>query len=207
LADVMMPQLDGFELLRAIRVDSALHDIPLIMLSARAGEESRIEGIAAGADDYLVKPFNARELLARIEAHLKMALMRREAAERANYRTAQFESLVDQAPVGIHLIDRDFRIRQINPIGKLIFGDISDLIGRDFAEVIHLLWTKPYADEVVQRFRHTLETGESLMVPELAEWRIDRNRTEYYEWRIDRILLPDGDYGVVCYFRDISAQV
>jgi PAS domain S-box-containing protein len=207
LADVMMPQLNGFELLHAIRAEPALHNIPLIMLSARAGEESRIEGMAAGADDYLVKPFNARELLARIEAHLKMALIRREATERANYRTAQFEILVNQAPVGIYLIDADFRIRQINPIAQLIFGDIPDLIGRDFAEVIHLLWTKEYAQEVVLQFRHTLETGESFAVSERAEWRIDRNRTEYYEWRIDRILLPDGHYGIVYYFRDISAQV
>ncbi|MBV8357065.1 MAG: response regulator [Deltaproteobacteria bacterium] len=207
LADVMMPQLDGFGLLRAIRVDSALRDVPLIMLSARAGEESRIEGMAAGADDYLVKPFNARELTARIEAHLKMALMRREAAERANYRTAQFEILVNQAPVGIYLIDADFRIRQINPIAQLIFGDIPNLIGRDFDEVIHLLWTKEYADEIVQHFRHTLETGEAFAAPEIAQRRLDRNRTEYYEWRIDRILLPDGQYGVVCYFRDIAAQI
>jgi PAS domain S-box-containing protein len=207
LTDVMMPQLDGFELLRAIRTDIVLQDIPLIMLSARAGEESRIEGIAAGADDYLVKPFNARELMARIEAHLKMALMRREAAERANYRTAQFEILVNQAPVGIYLVDADFRIRQINPIAQVIFGDILDLIGRDFAEVIRLLWAREYADEVILDFRHTLETGESFAMNERGEWRIDRNRTEYYEWRIDRILLPDGQYGVVCYFRDISAQV
>jgi len=207
LTDVMMPQLDGFELLRAIRADSLLQDIPLIMLSARAGEESRIEGIAAGADDYLVKPFNSRELMARIEAHLKMALMRREAAERANYRTAQFEILVNQAPVGIYLVDADLRIRQINPIAELIFGDIPDLVGRDFPEVLHLLWAREYADEVILDFRHTLKTGESFAVNERGEWRIDRNRTEYYEWRIDRIRLPDGQYGVVCYFRDISAQV
>ena len=82
LADVMMPQLDGFGLLRAIRDDSALASMPIILLSARAGEESRVEGLQAGADDYLVKPFTARELMARVEAHLKMANLRRETAER-----------------------------------------------------------------------------------------------------------------------------
>lgn len=82
LADVMMPQMDGFQLLRAIRDDSALAGTPIILLSARAGEESRVEGLHAGADDYLVKPFAARELLARVEAHLKMANLRRETAER-----------------------------------------------------------------------------------------------------------------------------
>ena len=66
LADVMMPRLDGFGLLRSIRSDPSLGSIPVILLSARAGEASRIEGFEAGADDYLVKPFTARELVARI---------------------------------------------------------------------------------------------------------------------------------------------
>src|SRR5215469_6217505 len=82
LADVMMPRLDGFGLLRAIRDDSALASTPVILLSARAGEESRVEGLQADADDYLVKPFAARELLARVATHVKMANLRRETAER-----------------------------------------------------------------------------------------------------------------------------
>ena len=82
LADVMMPQLDGFSLLRALRDDAALASTPIILLSARAGEESRLEGLQAGADDYLVKPFTARELMARVEVHLKLAKLRRETAER-----------------------------------------------------------------------------------------------------------------------------
>jgi PAS domain S-box-containing protein len=82
LADVMMPHLDGFGLLRAIRDDSALAGTPVILLSARAGEESRVEGLEADADDYLIKPFAARELLARVAVHVKMANLRRETAER-----------------------------------------------------------------------------------------------------------------------------
>jgi DNA-binding NtrC family response regulator/signal transduction histidine kinase len=82
LADVMMPQLDGFGLLRAVRDDAVLAGTPIILLSARAGEESRVEGLQAGADDYLVKPFTARELIARVEVHLKLAKLRRETAER-----------------------------------------------------------------------------------------------------------------------------
>ncbi|MGB7355699.1 MAG: PAS domain-containing protein, partial [Acidobacteriaceae bacterium] len=82
LADVMMPQLDGFGLLRAIREDSTLAATPVILVSARAGEESRVEGLEADADDYLIKPFVARELLARVAAHVKMANLRRETAKR-----------------------------------------------------------------------------------------------------------------------------
>jgi CheY-like chemotaxis protein len=69
LTDVMMPKLGGFELLRAIRDDPQLRDLPAIMLSARAGEEAQVEGLDAGADDYLSKPFSARELTARVNAN------------------------------------------------------------------------------------------------------------------------------------------
>ena len=70
VTDVMMPRLDGFGLLRAVRDDPALRDLPVIMLSARAGEEAKVEGLDAGADDYLTKPFSARELLARVAANI-----------------------------------------------------------------------------------------------------------------------------------------
>jgi signal transduction histidine kinase len=81
LTDVMMPRLDGFGLLAGLRADPRSREVPVIMLSARAGEESRVEGMEAGVDDYLIKPFSARELLARVGAHLQMARIRREAAE------------------------------------------------------------------------------------------------------------------------------
>jgi len=91
LADVMMPQLDGFGLLRAIREDSSLASTPVILVSARAGEESRVEGLEADADDYLIKPFAARELLARVAAHVKMASLRRETAEREERMRSEAE--------------------------------------------------------------------------------------------------------------------
>ena len=143
LTDVMMPGLDGFGLLRELRGDAKLCSIPVIFLSARAGEEARIEGLHAGADDYLIKPFSARELLARAESHLKMAQFRHEAGEAIRLRTAQFETLLDQAPLGVYLVDADFRIRQVNPAALPVFAHIpGGVIGRDFDEIIHLLWEK-----------------------------------------------------------------
>jgi PAS domain S-box-containing protein len=82
LSDVMMPGLNGFELLHALRADPRTRELPVLLLSARAGEESRIEGMNAGADDYLGKPFSARELVARVGAHLELARVRRDAAAR-----------------------------------------------------------------------------------------------------------------------------
>jgi DNA-binding response OmpR family regulator len=75
LSDVMMPRMDGIELLSRLRAEPRTAAVPMILLSARAGEKAKIEGLDAGADDYLIKPFSARELLARVEAHLKIALL------------------------------------------------------------------------------------------------------------------------------------
>jgi two-component sensor histidine kinase len=74
-------------------------------------------------------------------------------------------------------------------------------------EPVHTLWEKRYADEVVSIFRHTLQTGEPYATQRRDEFRIDRERLEYYEWSVERITLPDGSYRVVCYFRDIAEQV
>jgi signal transduction histidine kinase len=87
-----------------------------------------------------------------------------------------------------------------------VFGDIPNLMGRDFAEVLHLLWPVDYATLLVERFRNTLETGVSYVSPQVSEEGLARRRATYSEWQIHRIPLPDGRYGIVCYFRDISPQ-
>ncbi len=100
LSDVMMPKLDGFELLHALRSREMTRSVPFIMLSARAGEEARIDGLHAGADDYLVKPFTARELIARVEAQLTRARLR--ALEDAH--ASRLESVFHNAPVGVVIV-------------------------------------------------------------------------------------------------------
>jgi PAS domain S-box-containing protein len=93
LSDVMMPRLDGFGLLAAMRGDDAIKDTPIILLSARAGEGAKVGGLRAGADDYLIKPFSARELLARIETNLRLANMRRETGRLLKEETQILELL------------------------------------------------------------------------------------------------------------------
>ncbi|WNZ26977.1 response regulator [Leptolyngbya sp. NK1-12] len=78
LTDVMMPEMDGLQLLQALRANPQTRGISIMLLSARAGEEAMIEGLAAGADDYLIKPFTVRELLARVETHLQLTRLRQE---------------------------------------------------------------------------------------------------------------------------------
>ena len=96
LTDIMMPTLDGFGLLRALRADPRTQSIPVIFLSARAGEESKVEGMEAGADDYLVKPFSARELMARVSAHLQIARVRREATLKERELRKELEKELDE---------------------------------------------------------------------------------------------------------------
>jgi PAS domain S-box-containing protein len=213
VTDAMMPNLDGFGLLKAIRSDHHLHDIPVIMLSARAGEEARIEGLEAGADYYLTKPFSGRELIAQVNANLKVAQLRREATrqlERSSddlsRRTAQYETLLSRAPLGVYVVDADFKIVEVNPTAMPVFGDKA-VIGSDFGNTMRTLWLEDYASELISLFRHTLETGEPHIATERSEHRADRGQIEYYEWQIHRITMPDGRFGVVCYFRDISLTV
>ncbi|MFC4062181.1 SpoIIE family protein phosphatase [Planomonospora corallina] len=90
VSDVMMPHLDGLRLVAALRADPRTASVPVLLLSARAGQEASIEGLEAGADDYLVKPFSAAELLARVRANVELARMRN---HHTRWRTAMIESL------------------------------------------------------------------------------------------------------------------
>jgi PAS domain S-box-containing protein len=120
---------------------------------------------------------------------------------------ARFETLFHSSPVGMYMVDADFRLRNISEHTRAVFGDIKDLMGRDFAEVVHILWPPQVAAEILTHFRRTLATGECYRSPEFSAERFDHKVHEYYDWQIHRIALPDGRYGVVCYFLDISARV
>ena len=121
LTDIMMPGLDGLGLLRAVRSNPATGTLPVIFVSARAGEEMRVEGLEAGADDYLVKPFTAGELRARVGTHVQMALMRRRASQREAELRAEAETARDRAQNvlesitdGFVSLDPDWRVTFVN---------------------------------------------------------------------------------------------
>jgi signal transduction histidine kinase len=122
LADVMMPKLDGFSLLRKLRADTDTQSIPIIIVSARAGENEVVRGMERGADDYLVKPFSSRELLARVHAHVELARIRRQAAERerelraeADSQKAMLETILNQMPAGVVVAKA--------PSGEVVFAN------------------------------------------------------------------------------------
>ncbi len=100
LSDVMMPAVDGFGLVGALRAHPVTRTLPIILLSARAGEEARIEGLQSGADDYLVKPFTARELLARVDTHLRMSHLRQDAARAIRAAEERLRLAIESADLG-----------------------------------------------------------------------------------------------------------
>lgn len=121
--------------------------------------------------------------------------------------SAQFSAIINQSPVGMYAVDSNLRLRRINPKARPIFGPIENPVGRDLREVLYTLWPHDAADEIIERFRTTLETGEPFSSRNPSEVP-DRNRQhEYYDWELHRIPLPGGQYEVVCYITDVSAHV
>jgi PAS domain S-box-containing protein len=119
ISDVMMPRLDGLGLVAAVRADARTAGVPVLLLSARAGQEASVEGLRAGADDYLVKPFSAVELLARVRSNLEMARFRN--------RESQFRrTLVDSLQEGFFVTDEEGTILEANQAFLTLVGYSPD---------------------------------------------------------------------------------
>ena len=130
---------------------------------------------------------------------------RKQAEQALQERSTQFQTLLDEAPLGVYLVDDELRIRNANPQACALFGSTA-LFGRHLVDLMRELWPARALD-VIERFRHTLETGEPYELREGRNLRAEPPAPEYFQWRIHRIPLNNGRPGVVCYFRDISAQV
>jgi signal transduction histidine kinase/DNA-binding response OmpR family regulator len=158
VTDVMMPGLDGFELVRRIRSEPSLKSTQVIMLSARAGEESRVEGLEHGADDYLVKPFAARELVAKVASRLGQANARRQMlAERDRLR-----ELLSQVPAIVNFLSGpDLMIEFAHPLAVKAAGG-RQLEGKTLLEAFPEFRGQPFAETIHRVFR----TGEAVSVQE-----------------------------------------
>jgi len=129
LLDVMMPGMNGYEVCRRIRLAPDLAPIPILMLTALDDAASRLEGINAGADDFLSKPFDRAELRARVRTIVRLNRYRKLIEEKE-----RFLRLAEMLPHGIVLLDTEGRIRFANPAlaGLLRLSRVEDLLGQDF---------------------------------------------------------------------------
>ena len=174
LTDVMMPHLDGFGLLNALRGDERTREIPIVMLSARAGEEARIEGLEAGADYYLTKPFSARELLARVEANLKLARLRQESGKQeqklrleAEIARQEVETILSSINDGFYVLDLDWRYTYVNDrycamAGKkrenLLGQNVWDLFAEAVDTDVYVRFHQSMREQTPLQFEHLYST-------------------------------------------------
>jgi len=208
LSDVMMPALDGFALLKELRADPRTSAVPLILLSARAGEDARVEGAQAGADDYLVKPFAAEELVARVGGQLVRAKERaRVAVEIAAARDLLTEVLA-QAPVAISVLRGPDHIFELaNQFQERLIAN-RQLIGRRAADAVHEL----VGQGIIQLLDRVYATGEPY-VARAMPLRIDRLGNGQIEEVVVTFLLypfraPSGQViGVIAVTADVTDEV
>ncbi len=144
-----------------------------------------------------------RELTARIWTRLER--LRADSMLRQN--EGLFAALIDQAPMGVYVIDAQFCVQQINSRAMPAFEKVEPKIGRSLTDVMHIQWGKEAGDELAAIFRHTLDTGEPYVSPGFSNIRADLGQQKTYEWQTLRVTLPDGQYGVVCYFNDITERI
>ncbi|HEU4643632.1 MAG TPA: PAS domain-containing protein, partial [Gemmatimonadaceae bacterium] len=187
VTDIMMPRVDGTALIEALRADARTSDIPVIVLSARAGEEAVLDGLEHGADDYLVKPFSARELLARVRTHLELARARAESQQRL---TTVVESIND----AFLTLDHAWRFTYVNRHAEALLGRARDsLLGR-------VMWTELDADGAGPLFH-----------PELRRAAEERTMVSYETWEpavarwLDVRAYPSPD-GLAVHVRDITPR-
>ena len=165
LTDAMMPGIDGFELLRRLRAQPETRAIPVVILSARAGDEAKVEGLHAGADDYLTKPFSARELVARVGTQLKLAHLR----ARAESERERFYALLQQAPVPIAVYDGpDLRIAYRNEAAVAIVR--ADAQGKAFVDAFPELVGSPLHEALLRVYQTGVgSAGPAVPIPLRAE--------------------------------------
>lgn len=216
LTDVMMPGLDGFGVLRALRNDPETQAKPVILLSARAGEEARVEGLQAGADDYLVKPFASRELLARVSSHLKMARVRAEAAEverslraEAELERGRLRESFTLAPAAMALLSGpDHRFSFANSAYLKMAGRdrMDQLIGKTVREALPEL----KGQGVVELLDQVYQTGEPFAATE-RETRLNRHGSEeltYLSFSYHPMRNVAGDVeGILVHAVEVTEQV
>ncbi len=202
LSDVMMPRLDGFGLIAKVRASESLRHLPVMLLSARAGEEAKVEGLQAGADDYLVKPFSTNELLARIRTQVALGRERRQNERDAQAREAHVRALIDASPAMLWTTDNDGRCTYLS-------RRWYDYTGRTSEQDLGMGWLDNVHPDDAARSGEIFLAANAARQAFSFDYRL-RARDGSYRWFIDAGMPrmtasgePDGYVGTVI---DIHAR-
>ena len=197
VSDITMPRLDGFGLLKKLKANLTTRNIPVIFLSARAGEEARVEGIEAGADDYLIKPFSAKELLARVGNTIAINKTRLGTEK-------EFFNLFLQLPAHIHVFTGpDHIVEFFHPLGKKIIG--RDITGQKIREALPEFEGQGFFELLDKVF----QTGETVSLPASRAVVEGENGQEEYYYNITYLPWRDAIgsiRGVLQFTFDITEQ-
>lgn len=187
LSDVMMPKLDGFGLIARLRSIDSLRQMPVILLSARAGEEAKLEGLQSGADDYLVKPFSTNELLARVRRQIGFGRQRQQAEREAARRDAYVRSLIDTSPATLWTSDVD---------GQCTYRSQRwyQFTGRLLKQDLGLGWLENLHPEDTQRCKEIFLQANFDRRPFSVDYRLRRHDGSY-RWVADAGMPRSDDAG------------
>lgn len=201
VSDIMMPVMDGISMLKEIKKHPSTAPLPVILLTARAGEESRIEGYETGADDYLVKPFSAKELLARIKAQVKISNLRGHIRE-------ELKNLFMQAPMAICIL------RGKNYVVEMANANIMKLWGKSQAEMLNRPLFEGLPEAKAQGFDKLLDnvytTGKEHVEDEYPFSSITNGVEEqfYVKFIYQPFREENGDIsGIIVLAHDVTPQV
>jgi PAS domain S-box-containing protein len=201
LSDMMMPVMDGKAMLEHIRKTVETMRLPVIFLSARAGEEARIDGLEAGADDYLVKPFSAAELLTKVRAQIKISKTR-------NHAEQQLRDLLTEAPVAIAIYRTPWHVIEFanNRMLQYLGVTAEHSFGKPLLEVMPELETQGFGKVMDKVYR----TGERFVSGEIPVkvTKFGKKEATYINLTVEALRDEEQQItGMIAVAADVTGQV